>query len=315
MLKIYIFAIMFFINSCGQLLPPNLKANIDQNQRVKLTIGEELVPKIDILFVIDNSGSMGSHQLNLKNQIEYYANEILKISAINFRIAILGSDSLRGFDKPYLTRKTPNVLGVLKSSLLIGSRGGAIEKFFAPVYEALNIASNNNKVFLRQDAALNLIFITDTDDQSKISVTEFYNFLLSLKKEDSKIITFAALIKNSKCRGERSHDKITKLNNLISISGGTTVDLCSGYSLELIELAKKVVRQAFVFKLKEVPIYESIVLYYGNKIIPRSTDKGWSYNPKTVSIRISTYFFKNLPKNHALEKLKLSYRRARPSDL
>lgn len=316
MWKIYILSVMFFVNSCGQLLPPNLKASIDQNERVKLSIGQELTPIVDILFVIDNSGSMGRHQVHLKNQIEYYANEILKITAIDFHIAILGSDSTNGFLKPYLTRKTPNILSVLKHSLLLGSKGSAVEKFFDPVYLALNNTSTALDSFLRKEATLNLIFITDTDDQSSIiSPAPFYNFLLNLKKEDTRIITFAALITKATCDGEQPSQNIIRLKHFMYISDGKTVNLCSDYATELIELAKKVVRQAFTFRLKEVPIYESIVLSYGKKIIPRSVTKGWSYNPKTVSIRIAPDFFKSLANQNIVKKLQLSYKRARPGDL
>lgn len=307
---------MFFVNSCGQFLPPNFKASIDQNERVKVSVGEELVPKVDILFVIDNSGSMSSHQVHFKNQIEYYANEILKIAAIDFHIAVLGSDYMNGFSGSYLTRKTPNVLALLKNNLLLGASGGATEKFFDPVYVALKNNSNQQGVFLRKEAALNLIFITDTDDQSEISsASSFYNFLLNLKQEDTKIITFAALIKNSSCRGERTSQNILRLQQFIYLSHGRSVNLCSNYAAELIEMAKKVVRQAFVFKLKEVPIYESILLFYGKTKIPRSVTEGWSYNPKTVSIRISPNFFKNRPNQNIIKKIQLSYKRARPGDL
>lgn len=316
MKKIYVLLLMLFLNSCGQSLPPNLKAKIDQNKRVKLNIGEELTPKVDILFVIDNSGSMSTHQIHLKNQIEYYANEILKITAIDFHIDVLGSDANRALDGLHLTRKTPNFLAVLKRRLLIGATGGGVEKFFSPVHTALKQQVNGQGTFLRENAALNLIFITDTDDQSaNISPQRFYNFLLSLKKKAAKIITFAALIKKPSCRGELPSSQITLLPTFIRFTNGVTVDLCSGYSRSLIELAEKVVRQALVFKLKEVPIYESIYLSYGTMQIPRDVDKGWSYNPETVSIRISPNFFKEVARKKIKGKLQLSYKKARPSDL
>ncbi|MBE8163002.1 MAG: hypothetical protein HAW63_03335 [Bdellovibrionaceae bacterium] len=318
MWKIYTLMVIFFVSSCGQNLPPNFKADIDQNQRVKLNVGQELVPKVDILFVIDNSGSMSGHQVHLKNQIQYYANEILKIPSIDFHIGVLGSDYLNGFTRPYLTRKTPNVLETLKLNLLLGSSGKSIEKFFDPVYLALNpsFRTGRSSSFLRKRATLNLIFITDTDDQSKeISATSFYNFLLGLKQDSAKVITFAAIIKKSSCSGEYSSHNIRRLKQFIHTSRGKSVNLCSNYAVELIELAKKVVREAFTFKLKEVPIYESIVLSYGTTIIPRSITEGWSYNPKTVSIRIAAKFFKKLGNQNIIQKLQLSYKRARPGDL
>lgn len=313
--KLSLLIVVFFLNSCGELLPPNLKANIDQNERVKLSVGKELIPQVDILFVIDNSGSMGSHQINLKNQIEHYANEILKITAIDFHIAVLGSDSLSGLKSPYLTRNTPNLLSLLKQNLLLGTSGSPTEKFFDPVYLFLK-SSLNNTTFLRKDAALNLIFITDTDDQSaEIDAAPFYNFLLNLKGSDTQIITFAALVKNSFCKGELPADRIIRFKQFMAMSQGQTVNLCSNYAQDLIALAKKVVRQSLVFKLVEVPIYESIILTYGPVIVPRSSDEGWSYNPDNVSIRVSPNFFKKVAEQNIIGKIQISYKKARPGDL
>lgn len=316
MWKIYILLIMLLVNSCDQLLPPNLKAKIDQNERVKLNVGRELIPKVDILFVIDNSGSMSSHQIHLKNQIEYYANEILKITAIDFHIAVLGSDSVRGLSNAYLTRSTPNVINLLKQSLLLGSSGSAVEKFFEPVYSALKYNTYAPNSFLRKDATLNLIFITDTDDQSEgLSSIQFYNFLLNIKQDSTQIITFSALIVDSICKGERTADDISRLKQFMHISQGTVVNLCSDYAQSLITLAKKVVRQSLVFKLTEVPIYESIILSYGSVTVPRSIDEGWSYNPKTVSIRLSPNFFQKMSEQNIIGKIQISYKKARPGDL
>lgn len=317
MSKIYLLISLFFLNSCNQLLPPNLKPSIDQNKKIKVNIDQELVPRADILFVIDNSGSMYRHQTHLKNQIKHYANEILKITALDFHISVVGTDYVNFASSPvYLTRRTPDLLDTLKQKLLIGTSGSGIEKLFESAYTALNLAHRGTKPFLRKDAVLNLIFITDTDDQSqKWSPNLFYNFLLKIKQEAKKIISFSVLVNSLNCSGERTSGNIIKLKKFARISHGTVVDLCSRYAEELIVLAKTLVRQSLVFRLKEVPIYESIVVFYGNVIIPRNIKKGWSYNPETVSIRIASDFLKEMAKQGLSGKIKLSYKKARARDL
>ncbi len=185
-------------------------------------------PQVNILFVVDNSGSMTGHQAKLAANIEQFANEFLENSRIDYRIGVVpvydsrylndkkvyGTSGVRkmnalgelvplvGTGSPdkqlYITRNTPNPKDVLKKTVLIGVQWGPeAEESFSPVLAVTDPKRNNeiNQDFYIPEAHLAVIFLTDADDVSPgLSAEDFYSRLVKLKNGDrSKVLVAAAL--------------------------------------------------------------------------------------------------------------------------
>lgn len=159
------------------------------------------VRKVDILWVIDSSGSMESKQQRLKSKISEFISELLKANPpIDFHIGVISTDTdsalTRGQLRPWsvgslsgnfisctpqqagglLCNTSPNVASATSSAEAafnsmanVGLSGSAQERGLYAAYLALTNPDNTNAQgtrFIRPDAALYVIFVSDEDDAS-----------------------------------------------------------------------------------------------------------------------------------------------------
>ncbi|MBI3071755.1 MAG: VWA domain-containing protein [Deltaproteobacteria bacterium] len=147
--------------------------------------------KVDILFVVDNSGSMGDEQTNLRNNIATFINE-LTTSGADFQIGVTTTDLITtvtcdggavvdggwtgdrgqlkaaGGNPKILTSTMSNVATLFQQNADQGTTGWGIEKGLEAVRLALSepLISTTNAGFLRSDSALAVVIVTDEDDCS-----------------------------------------------------------------------------------------------------------------------------------------------------
>lgn len=157
---------------------------------------------IDILFVIDDSGSMAPYQQGLATNLEsfmLFANR----NFVDYQIGVVTTD----VDNPaqagrlvplvqtgawpasnaspprVLKPTTPEVLRAFKQSVNVGTNGSGTEKGLEAAYQALNpqMLSSHNQGFLRDEAMLSIIVVTDEADQSPSDPNFYYGYFLNIK--------------------------------------------------------------------------------------------------------------------------------------
>lgn len=261
--------------------------------------------KVDILFVVDDSGSMDPHQQNLIRNTEEFVEEIMGNKVLDYHIGVLSSTANSGWGNSgskcpdgelcgridrFVSRATLNGVRVLKDNFRLGINGAGDEKFFEPVLMALTPPMSNgyNLGFYRQEAALAVIFITDAEDQSRLSPQEFYSFLVQLKGGDaSKILTYGTYIPPgvSGCRRDDWNDPV-RLKNFFDISKGSTYFLCdSDFGQDLAKISLDIsTRVGRVILLERPPYVPSIRVTYGTQVLPNDSRKGWIYDPAKNAI-------------------------------
>lgn len=143
-------------------------------------------PEIDILFVVDDSGSMSDDQNNIANNFSSFIKWASTLQ-VDFQIGVVTTDvgrkgCLFGSVK-YITPQTPNLTTVFSTNVRVGTSGSATERGLESSYLALTAPSLTgcNAGFYRQDAALSVIYVSDERDQSLQAVNFYINFLRSLK--------------------------------------------------------------------------------------------------------------------------------------
>lgn len=257
-------------------------------------------PKVDILFVVDDSDSMDTHQNNLSRNIEKYVGKLANNSVIDYHVGVITTDmersSRRGrlVGSPYFVdRKTPNGLASIKRNILVGTGGAVSEKVWEPILAALSdpLRGSDNFEFLRDDAYLNIVILTDADDQSSISTGDFINQLIAIKGGDSeKVIPFAVVIENptNRCSFDPGVDEAERIIDFVRRMNGKYFDLCgNNFGTDLAELGDELVRRVRVaIPLSRRPKIGTIRVFNRNNEIPKDERKGWSFNPETVSIVI-----------------------------
>lgn len=187
-------------------------------------------PRVDIMFVIDNSDSMKSAQANLVRNINYFAAGLKKNKMIDYNI---GVTSVWDSSERYVTNKnniyaigdlrnikdgsgqtrnerfvskTANNDNLLAATLNIGiaplEQGGPeTEEVFSPISEALKKTGRGaaNEGFFREDAQLVIVILTDADDGSNsLTAEQLAQELFDFKKgKREKVSVYAALVKPS----------------------------------------------------------------------------------------------------------------------
>lgn len=291
----------FMLSACSpaspQLnpLPAVLKENVSQKPTDLVLFN----PKVDILFVIDNSGSMSDTQRNLSRNAAEFSRAITGSTILDYHIGVTTTDmdtpcrkgcgNLVG--KPlFVDKTTPNAADALAKNMLVGIDGSGSEKMFTPVVQALTVP---NQGFYRQDAYLAVIFITDANEQSNMSAADLLKFLVNKKGDASMVLSYGVIRKLAEeysCRGEENlDDKLeTFLASVVNADKkqNNVLSLCEqNYGIKLAEFASDIVkRSSGTIRLQRIPNPKTITVTYGTQIIENNPINGWVYEVSTNSI-------------------------------
>ncbi len=157
--------------------------------------------KMDIVFVVDNSGSMGEEQTNLAQNFALVTSALDSYKtgsggSLDYRIAITttartytedipfplpipapgeqGDDGAFrrgcGLKEPWISRGDPNRAQALSCAANVGDNGPSVEMPLDALRMAVvdRMADGKNAGFLRVDALLAVVIITDEDDCSHL---------------------------------------------------------------------------------------------------------------------------------------------------
>jgi hypothetical protein len=274
--------------------PPKAKSE----EKIADLNGVAFSPKVDILFIVDDSGSMSSHQANLSANIGLFISELAKDQILDYHIGVITSDMsdarksgrLQGFPS-VVDKTTPGGLTTLQNTLIVGTYGSATEQLFMPVIAALTppLVDGPNLGFYRPDAHLALIYITDTEDQSPVSVDYFLNFLERLKQGDKdKVLAYGVIVPAGARNCPRDDAPKNRLELALTELKAINFSLCDpDYGFKLAGLGANLAERVSSFiPLNQIPDVNTIRVTYGNQVIPNDTEKGWAYIPDRVGLKL-----------------------------
>jgi hypothetical protein len=204
-------------------------ANIDSFQ------GGEGAAKADILLSIDASGSMGNDQERLAQNLGTFLHA-LTTSGIDFHIAVVKGqmppsnptpgEFMVGPDHPQaiLTPGSPQLLEQFQAKVKVGASGGN-EHCFQPALDALSapLSLGANAGFLRREAVLSLICITDDVDHSTEPVSFFRDAFFQLKGDPNLFTTSAIAVFGSTGCGRADDGRYAEM---VDSTGGYRTELC-----------------------------------------------------------------------------------------
>ncbi len=176
-------------------------------------IVQVVVPEVDILFVVDNSSSMGNEQQQLQGNFPLFIDHFVT-SGLDYHIGMVSTDMQRP-DHSGLLREGMGVsiidvdteLPREVFSAMTGSLGvhiGSVESGRAAAYSALELRQNEprNFGFVREEADLHLIFVSDDEDQSggnPVTKPEFINWALGLKEDPARVQMHGIVVPTGGC--------------------------------------------------------------------------------------------------------------------
>jgi len=241
------------------------------------------IPSVDILFVIDDSGSMGPFQSELELNIHDFLSVLFSMSV--------------DYNLSFITTTTHIPVGqIIDSSMAdplmesemqlnsIGIGGSGVEKGMEKSY--LSLSDSNflgyGSGFLRNHAALSIIYVSDEDDSSPQNVSFYENYFKSLKAMPSMVSAYSIIgDPPSGCSvGQRSADFGESYYDLSLLLGGGYYSICnSNWGTQMQNLAWNLIYSGN-FELSENNPIESTILVYNNGVL--QTD--WTYDSNSNSI-------------------------------
>ena len=154
---------------------------------------------VDILFVVDNSGSMISNQTNLKNNFSSFISAFSG-SGVSYQIAIITTDD-SSFVGPIIDSSNPDPMTAFNDQIdSIGTGGSVTEKGLYYAYESTTSGdAAPGRGFQRPDARLVVVYVSDEPDfsdsgaTSGMSHTDYANSLKSLKSSLDLVVALSLI--------------------------------------------------------------------------------------------------------------------------
>ncbi len=251
---------------------------------------------VDVLWIIDNSyKTMEKHQDRIAQKMDAFYNGLL-INNANFRIAATTMDMDLSGDQgellgstPVVSKTTPNVVVKLKELLKRGGQGANAERGLLAMKTALRKERDKGQAakFLRDQALLVVVFVTDDDDFSVGTVNEYKNFLDDLKGENTQseqnwIVNYIGVVdlNDPRCTTYGSYSaRGEDYLELANISGGVVESICntdfSSYVNQINIRLKSVLNR---YQLDSKPILDSLTVYINGVLVRKDIMNGWSYD-------------------------------------
>ncbi len=313
-------------DTCSIELSANLPAQYDaivqliaQGGAAAQTVDSFVQPQsqdVDVLFVIDNSGSMTEEQNLLASGFADFIAGAAS-SQNNYHIGLVTTDidddgELQGTPRFV----TPASVGAFAANVKVGTNGSGTERGLASAklgLSAPNTTQTNttcstssscaddlvcrdglcggaNAGFLRATAGLEVIFLSDEDDQSSGAATTYLDFFQTLKGGAAKGLFHAhALVgpPGGCTSANGTADSGARYMSLATATNGVIASICSAsFSTALKAIAAIAFGPGARFPLSQEPVVDSIAVKVGGaSCLPQgSAGTSWSYSAADHSV-------------------------------
>ncbi len=257
---------------------------------------------VDILWVVDDSGSMVNERRTLVGNFNRFAQELLSLR-VDFQMgvtSIVASDGgrLRGATK-IINNMTTDARRVFEQNTTFPASRSRWEQGLRMTQLALSSPNIDpgqpNAGFLRPNAALAIIVVTNEDDSS-FNITDHYaRVFKALKgKGNENLVSFSVVggtIPNG-CvpPGETGFygstaDPAIRYAEVATKTGGIIGSICdASFEQTLVRIAQALNTLKRVFPLTLAPIINSITVTVGGVTIAKDPVNGWQYRTDTNSV-------------------------------
>lgn len=254
---------------------------------------------VDILFVIDDSCSMADEQAALASNFAAFISAATQGATSDWRIGVTTTDLfgqqgvLRagGPTVPtVLTPTTPNVASAFAQNVQVGVTGSGLEQPFAAMNAAITEPnlSTRNAGFIRTDAALAVIIVTDAVEQSQGTPASYVSTLRALKNNLTELVNVSVVGPFTASGGTCSVEGVDngRYSAIVSLTNGAQADICtSSWAMDLENVSRSVFGRRRTFSLTGTPRSTADTTVTVNGMQQSS---GWRFDATTNSIVFTT---------------------------
>lgn len=235
----------------------------------------------DVLFVVDNSASMGEEQARLAENFLAFV-DVLASTVADYQLGVVTTD-VSGGDAGVLrggvmTPDMPNLADTFRAAVLAGTGGSRDEAGLEAGILAADPARNPG--FLRTGARFNLVFISDEDDHSPEDVSSY----LAAYGESAGEPGFAAHalvgdLPQGCASGALAASPGPRYLDAAGGSGGFVESICAeDYSGLLTRVGLDVSGWEDTFPLSRLPSVDTLEVRVDDVLIPERELDGWQYS-------------------------------------
>jgi hypothetical protein len=243
--------------------------------------------KMDILWVIDNSGSMRGEQQALGENFSAFIKEFVQ-KDVDFKMAITTTDTERSnAGKEYqdsMTRLTSTELANDKDQFMtdfaglvnVGTRGSGRER---GIKASESFADRYANSWMRDDAYLTIVYLSDERDQSEKSVSDHLKQIQKWK-ENNGLIRAYSIVNMSQSRYSSNYARYKEISDT---TNGEVADINGDFYQTLLNMGSSLVNLTEQFPLSETPYNLSTIKVFVDELEVST----WSYQADTNSIKFN----------------------------
>lgn len=262
------------------------------------------VDQVDVLWVIDNSCSMQDDQDELTAAFPEFMNFFIGLSDLDYHIGVVSTDmydsgegmgQLREADGyRWIDRNVPDPIPYFDIMANMGTNGSGDEMGRAGAYHALETQREDvNAGFIRDDAFLSVVVISDEDDSSDMDGVDsdlFIDFMDNFKREPG-MVSYSTIVGPTP-DGCTSADAGYGYEAVQKSIGGVFWSICDNQWDRLLEeLAMAAAGMKQEFYLTRQPIVDTlkVEVHESGVISDFDLDRDYVYDAERNSIRFLDY--------------------------
>ncbi|MBL8956685.1 MAG: hypothetical protein JNK82_38280, partial [Myxococcaceae bacterium] len=272
-------------------------------------------PKADVLFVIDSSCSMyDKQQLLSENFAAFISYATTAVpGGLDYHLGVIDSDPrtdtggklrFEANNPRVITNTMPNAEALFRTRVRVGLMGSGEEQFAELAVRALTapLVNVENVGFLRPDAVLAVVAVTDAGDQSQLPESVVVGLLRNIKGAQRpqmfsyNVIGPFGASSPPGCEYDPYHEP-TLHESLVTAFGGQKGEICrQTWAMQLQDVGKTAFGYRKTFYLNALPDLTQVPRFVVklNNIVMPETDAGgaviWSYDPLSNSMTFSAQY-------------------------
>ncbi len=273
--------------------PTNVEASVyvetttDADSFVEDAFVQVTTPSVDVLWVLDNSSSMVEEQDFLKSTILTFVETGIPSPALFHLGVVTTDDNLLQGSPNVLTTDMLDVVEAFARVVAVGTHGSdtnlGLEKGSQAITPPLAAPGALNDGFLRSDAGLLVVFVSDGEDESPDTVTAYVSLFQSLKVDPDKVRLIAVTGGVYGCESAVAQASPESHYTDASIcSGGIQLSICDETWVEQLSgLPWEELGWEWTFELSQEPQVETIEVDVGGVVVT----EGWSYDETLNAVK------------------------------
>ena len=226
--------------------------------------------KADILFVMDDSGSMSQEQSAASQAITRTFGNAMSAKGIDWKATVIGTEEGRDYSNKHISNPSLNDITKLSNQLLLGTWGGD-EVGLKRAYQYLK----NGDITVRNDSKLSIVYVSDERAHtmlSELDVTDINDSYFVQNNIKFNVIIPLNLSTNA--------NLAYQVANLTGAEVANIYNYATGYDAMMQKIADDAAGSASQIILTRTPILASIQVLVNGTIL----GTGWTYNPSNNSI-------------------------------